>query len=91
MLMCVEGELIDFIEEFSDGRIQFGFLRVKDPNTSLLKFVLVAWVGLHYAFLLLCLPGHSVVKESQKEPKAILPVIFRRSPSFSRYAVQLLT
>jgi hypothetical protein len=44
MLMETEGELIDFIEEFSDGRIQFGFLRVKDPNTTLLKFVLVAWV-----------------------------------------------
>jgi drebrin-like protein len=54
MLMDAEGELIDFIEEFSDGRIQFGFLRVKDPNTSLLKFVLVAWVSICRAFILPC-------------------------------------
>ena len=35
---------MDFIEEFSDGRIQFGFLKVKDPNTTLPKCVLVGWV-----------------------------------------------
>lgn len=40
-----EGELIDFIEEFNDGRIQFGFLKVKDPNTTLPKNVFVGWVG----------------------------------------------
>jgi drebrin-like protein len=42
--MMVEGELMDFIEEFSDGRIQFGFVKVKDPNTTLPKCVLVGWV-----------------------------------------------
>lgn len=41
----IEGELIDLIEEFSDGRIQFAFVKVKDPNTSLPKNVLVAWCG----------------------------------------------
>ncbi|KAF1992160.1 hypothetical protein K402DRAFT_443544 [Aulographum hederae CBS 113979] len=40
-----DGELADFIEEFSDGRIQFGFVKVKDPNTTLPKCVLVAWCG----------------------------------------------
>lgn len=39
-----EGELEDLIEDFSDGRMQFAFLRVKDPNTTLPKFVLIAWV-----------------------------------------------
>ncbi|KAF2099438.1 hypothetical protein NA57DRAFT_37617 [Rhizodiscina lignyota] len=40
-----EGELADLVEEFSDGRIQFGFVKVKDPNTTLPKCVLVAWCG----------------------------------------------
>ncbi len=40
-----EGELLDLIDEFSDGRIQFAFLKVKDPNTSLPKNVLIAWVS----------------------------------------------
>lgn len=40
-----EGELIDLIEEFSDGRIQFAYVKVKDPNTTLPKSVLIAWCG----------------------------------------------
>ena len=40
-----EGELVDLIEDFSDGRIQFAFVKVKDPNTSLPKSVLIAWCG----------------------------------------------
>jgi hypothetical protein len=36
--------LLDLIDEFSDGRIQFAFLKVKDPNSSLPKNVLIAWV-----------------------------------------------
>ena len=40
-----EGELTDLIEEFSDGRIQFAFVKVKDPNTTLPKSVLIAWCG----------------------------------------------
>lgn len=42
---CSEGELVDLIEEFSEGRIQFAFLKIRDPNTSLPKNVLVAWCG----------------------------------------------
>lgn len=41
----VEGELQDLIDEFSDGRIQFAFVKVKDPNTSLRKNVMIAWCG----------------------------------------------
>jgi hypothetical protein len=37
--------LIDLIEEFSEGKIQFAFIKVKDPNTGLLKNVLIAWCG----------------------------------------------
>lgn len=40
-----EGELQDLIEDFSDGRIQFAFVKVKDPNTTLPKSVLIAWCG----------------------------------------------
>lgn len=40
-----EGELEDLIDEFSDGKIQFAFAKVKDPNTGLPKNVLVAWCG----------------------------------------------
>jgi len=40
-----EGELVDLIDEFSDGRIQFAFVKVKDPNSSLPKNVLIAWCG----------------------------------------------
>lgn len=44
LLIDIEGEIIDLIDEFSDGRIQFAFVKVKDPNTSLPKNVLIAWV-----------------------------------------------
>ena len=40
-----EGELVDLIDEFSDGRIQFAFAKVKDPNTTLPKSVLIGWCG----------------------------------------------
>jgi Cofilin/tropomyosin-type actin-binding protein len=40
-----EGELVDLIEDFSDGRIQFAYVKVKDPNTGLPKNVLIAWCG----------------------------------------------
>lgn len=39
------GELVDFIDEFSEGKVQFGFAKVRDPNTALPKNVLVAWCG----------------------------------------------
>lgn len=39
------GELVDLIDEFSDGRVQFAFVRVNDSNTTLPKYVLVAWCG----------------------------------------------
>ena len=40
-----EGELQELVEDMSDGRIQFAFVKVKDPNTTLPKSVLVAWCG----------------------------------------------
>ncbi|EXJ88156.1 hypothetical protein A1O1_05084 [Capronia coronata CBS 617.96] len=40
-----EGELLDLVDEFSDGRIQFAFVKVKDSNTGLPKNALIAWCG----------------------------------------------
>lgn len=41
----IEGELMDLVEEFSEGRIQFAFVKVKDPNTALPKNALISWCG----------------------------------------------
>ena len=43
--IIIEGELVDLVDEFSDGRIQFAFVKVRDPNTTLPKSVLVGWCG----------------------------------------------
>ncbi|PGH13151.1 hypothetical protein AJ79_03858 [Helicocarpus griseus UAMH5409] len=40
-----EGELEDLIEDFSEGKIQFAYVKVKDPNTGLPKNVLIGWCG----------------------------------------------
>ncbi|RXG47974.1 hypothetical protein VDGE_04401 [Verticillium dahliae] len=40
-----DGELADLIEDFSEGRIQFAFVKVKDPNSGLPKYALIAWCG----------------------------------------------
>ncbi|PYH44800.1 putative actin binding protein [Aspergillus saccharolyticus JOP 1030-1] len=39
------GELLELIEEFSEGKIQFAFVKVLDPNSRLPKNVLIAWCG----------------------------------------------
>ncbi|KAH0527716.1 hypothetical protein TsFJ059_002670 [Trichoderma semiorbis] len=40
-----DGDLTELIEDFSEGRIQFAFVKVKDPNSGLPKFVLIGWCG----------------------------------------------
>ena len=45
-----EGELSDLIEDFSEGRVQFAFVKVKDPNTTLPKYVLIGWVSSEHWF-----------------------------------------
>ncbi|KAI8629393.1 hypothetical protein F5Y19DRAFT_432612 [Xylariaceae sp. FL1651] len=40
-----DGELEDLIEDFNEGRIQFAFVKIKDPNTGLPKYALIAWCG----------------------------------------------
>ena len=36
---------MDLVDEFSDGKAQFAFVKVKDPNTGLPKHVLIGWCG----------------------------------------------
>jgi hypothetical protein len=73
--MLPEGELVDFIEEFSDGRIQFGFVKVKDPNTTLPKCVLVGWVRRkHHCYIPEKLIASSAVKVFLREPRDTLLV-----------------
>ncbi|KAI7867569.1 hypothetical protein BDF14DRAFT_1995830 [Spinellus fusiger] len=40
-----DGGLEALEEEFMDGKIQYAFARVLDPNTELYKFVLIGWCG----------------------------------------------
>jgi hypothetical protein len=40
-----QGSLDDALFDFSSGRIQYGFIRVVDPNSKLPKFVLINWCG----------------------------------------------
>ncbi|PTU23758.1 hypothetical protein P175DRAFT_04642 [Aspergillus ochraceoroseus IBT 24754] len=40
-----EGELVDLLDEFSEGKIQFAFVKVTDTNTGLPKNVLIGWCG----------------------------------------------
>lgn len=40
-----DGELADLVEDFSEGRMQFAFAKVKDPNSGLPKSILIAWCG----------------------------------------------
>lgn len=44
-MQIIEGELSDLIEDFSEGRVQFAFVKIKDPNTTLPKYVLIGWVS----------------------------------------------
>ncbi|KAG0260499.1 hypothetical protein BG011_001868 [Mortierella polycephala] len=39
------GGLEELEDEFVDGKIQYAFVRIVDPNSQLNKFVLIAWCG----------------------------------------------
>ncbi|KAI5463002.1 hypothetical protein BGZ63DRAFT_422406 [Mariannaea sp. PMI_226] len=40
-----DGDLTDLFEDFSEGRMQFAYVKVKDPNSGLPKNILIAWCG----------------------------------------------
>lgn len=79
----LEGELQDFIEEFSDGRIQFGFVRVRDPNTTLPKCVLVGWVC-RVARSWSDADGGSAAKAFLSEPRATSQATWQLFQNFCR-------
>lgn len=68
-----EGELIDMIEDLSEGRVQFVFVKVKDPNSGLPKYVLIGWVCIVYLQFIptRLIAIRSAEKESPRGPKAI--------------------
>ncbi len=83
--MTLAGGLDELVEEFDDGKIQYAFVRVIDPNTELPKFVLIGWVCIfdnfnaYILFIFKFLPFttlflnlSSVVKEYRKEKKDCL-------------------
>ncbi|KAF9571059.1 hypothetical protein EC968_001043 [Mortierella alpina] len=39
------GGLEELEDEFADGKIQYAFVRIIDPNTQLNKFILIGWCG----------------------------------------------
>ena len=39
------GGLEELEDEFADGKIQYAFVRIIDPNTQLNKFILIGWVS----------------------------------------------
>jgi len=73
----LEGELVDLVDEFSDGRIQFAFLKVKDSNSKLPKSVLIAWVskGTNAGISPTYLNDYSVEKVFLSEQRDILAAI----------------
>ncbi len=79
--------MIDLIEEFSDGRIQFAFVKVKDPNTTLPKCVLIAWVSLlsYAAIVQYTDNGFSAVKAYLNGRKVISAAISALCRSCSMY------
>lgn len=44
MGLLIDGGLEELNDEFSDGKVQFAYAKVIDPNTELPKFVFVGWV-----------------------------------------------
>lgn len=42
----IDGGLEELNDEFSDGKVQFSYAKVIDPNTELPKFVFIGWVSL---------------------------------------------
>ncbi|KAK3330263.1 hypothetical protein B0H66DRAFT_543269 [Apodospora peruviana] len=91
------GELAELLEDFNEGRIQFAFVRVKDPNSGLPKNVLIAWCGggvpertkgyftSHVAAVSKILHGYHVQitarSDSDLEPEAIMKKVADASGS----------
>ena len=40
-----DGEIDELVDEMNSGRVLYALIRVKDPNTQLLKNVWINWVS----------------------------------------------
>lgn len=40
-----DGGLDEMVDEFHGSKIMYGYVRVKEPNTGLPKFVFINWVS----------------------------------------------
>ncbi|CDK24086.1 unnamed protein product [Kuraishia capsulata CBS 1993] len=38
-----DGDITDFVEEFEEGRVQFGLCRIKPPGSDVSKLILLGW------------------------------------------------
>lgn len=47
-MATIDGGLEELNDEFSDGKVQFAYAKVIDPNTELPKFVFIGWVRCIY-------------------------------------------
>ncbi|KAK9448341.1 uncharacterized protein V1518DRAFT_418715 [Limtongia smithiae] len=95
------GGLEELKEEFLDGKIQYAFARVTDPNTQLPKFVLIGWCGagvperakgyfnMHFGAVARVMHGYHVQitarSEDDVEPEEILRKV--EDASGSKYSV----
>lgn len=89
LTVTAEGELVDLIEDFSEGRIQFAYVKVKDPNSGLPKNVLIAWVCQNQARFknnMQRLTQSSAAKVSQRGPRATSTPTWLLSPNYYTYA-----
>ncbi|KAI0027139.1 hypothetical protein K488DRAFT_38376, partial [Vararia minispora EC-137] len=89
------GGLEELEEEFSDGRIQYAFARVIDPNSQLPKFVQINWCGdgvpeakkglfhVHSASVARFLRGTHVVHNARNESDVSPAIIMSKVESAS--------
>ncbi|KIY51882.1 actin depolymerizing protein, partial [Fistulina hepatica ATCC 64428] len=96
------GGLEELEEEFSDGRIQYAFARVIDPNSKLPKFVQINWCGdgvpenkkglfhTHASAVSRFLRAAHVVVNARNEGDVVPALIMKRvdAASGAKYSVQ---
>lgn len=51
MANTLDGGLEELNDEFSDGKVQFAYAKVIDPNTELPKYVFIGWVKYIYIYV----------------------------------------
>ncbi|WBW73375.1 cofilin/tropomyosin family [Schizosaccharomyces osmophilus] len=99
-LLATGNDDYEFLDEFDENAVLYGFLRVKDSNTGLHKFVLVSWCGeaapssrkglfpIHSATVTRLLNGYHIQVTGRESSDLNLDDIFRRvaDASGSKYS-----